>query len=261
MRSAERSALFHARLHALAALCALAAGCSSLPNPMQALQRVVTPAPAPAPAPAPTTTPAVTPAASLQPARETPSLEVVELPPVSPAVQRAFDDAGRALRERRLDEAERGFRALAQAHPELGGAQANLGVIYRQQGKPKEAVAALEKAVQQSPSRSRYHNELGIAYRLQGDFAKARTAYERAIELDAGYAAPVLNLGILHELYLRDEARALALYTRYQEMTDAKDTTVAKWVADLQNRQRKAAQPKVDPPRTGQPDATKKEPS
>lgn len=249
MRSVDRPI----RLAAAAALGAALAGCASLPNPLQAIQRVITPAPetTPTPAPAPV---AAAPAAEA--ARETPALEIVEPPPVSPAVQRAFDDAARALRERRTDEAERGFRTLAQAHPELGGAHANLGVIYRQQGKLKEAVAALEKAVQASPSRSRYHNELGIAYRLQGEFTKARSAYERAIELDAGYAAPVLNLGILHDLYLRDEARALALYTRYQEMTDGKDAAVTKWVADLQNRQRKAGQS-----RNGPPDAAKKEPS
>ena len=55
--------------------------------------------------------------------------------PVNPATQRAFDDASRALRSGRVDEAERAYRALAQANPELGGPHANLGVIYRQAGK------------------------------------------------------------------------------------------------------------------------------
>ena len=66
-------------------------------------------------------------------------------------------------------------------------------------------------------------------------------AYERAIELDAQYAAPVLNLGILNDLYLRDGARALALYERYLALTGGKDATVTKWVADLKNRKPAAA--------------------
>ncbi len=52
--------------------------------------------------------------------------------PVNPTTQRAFDDASRALRSGRVDEAERAYKSLAQASPELGGPHANLGVIYRQ---------------------------------------------------------------------------------------------------------------------------------
>ena len=129
--------------------------------------------------------------------------------PVSPAVQRPFDDASRALRAGRSEEAERGFRALAQANPELGGPHANLGVIFRQAGKLPEAVTELEQAVRLNPKQPIYLNQLGITYRQQGRFDKARDAYERAIALDPSYAAPHLNLGILNDLYLVDGQRAL----------------------------------------------------
>jgi len=156
--------------------------------------------------------------------------------PVSPAVQRPFDDASRALRAGRSEEAERGFRALAQANPELGGPHANLGVIFRQAGKLPEAVTELEQAVRLNPKQPIYLNQLGITYRQQGRFDKARDAYERAISLDASYAAPHLNLGILNDLYLGDGRRALESYDRYLALSPSGDAVVTKWVAELKNR-------------------------
>jgi Flp pilus assembly protein TadD len=97
-------------------------------------------------------------------------------------------------------------------------------------------VAALERAVKASPKQPVFQNQLGIAYRQQGQFAKARGAYEKALDLDPNYAAACLNLGILHDLYLRDGKRALALYDRYLTLPVAKDPVVTKWVADLKNR-------------------------
>ena len=73
-------------------------------------------------------------------------------------------------------------------------------------------MAELEQAAKLSPRQPIYLNQLGIAYRQQGQFAKARDAYERAIALDPGYAAALLNLGILYDLYLGDtRARARAV--------------------------------------------------
>jgi Flp pilus assembly protein TadD len=215
----------HLHRHAaLTLLCAGLAGCSVLPAALT--RRSDTPAPAAA-ASAPTTAasapkPAVTRA---EPDR-----------PVSPADQRAFDAARSALRAGRTDEAERGFRALAQSNPELGGAHANLGVIYRQAGKLPEAVTALETAVRVSPQQPVFFNQLGITYRQNGQFAKAREAYEAAIALDPAYAAPILNLGILNDLYLSDGTKALSLYDRYLALTPGGDAVVAKWVVELKNR-------------------------
>jgi Flp pilus assembly protein TadD len=152
------------------------------------------------------------------------------------AVQRAFDEAVRTLRAGRTADAERAFRALAKSHPDLGGPHANLGLILRNAGKHAEAVAEVELAVKASPRQSVYLNQLGVAYRHHGQFAKARDAYEGAIALDASYAAPLLNLGILHDLYLGDGSRALELYGRYLALSPGGDAAVTKWVADLKNR-------------------------
>ena len=224
MRSAERALILSALLATL-----VLGGCSTLSSTVQAVKdTVVTPvanAIAPAPAAA---------ASASAPAR--PPEPVIVQAPVDPAAQRAYDNALRALRAGRADEAEKALKALTQSHPELGGPHANLGILYRQAGKLPESVAALEKAVAASPQQALFHNQLGISQRAAGQFQKARTAYERAIELDANYAAPVLNLGILNDLYLADNARALELYDRYLAMTGGKDAAVAKWATELKNR-------------------------
>jgi Flp pilus assembly protein TadD len=183
---------------------------------------------------------AIAPSAAPASAPPEPAAKPAELerPPVDPSAQRAFDDARRALRAGRIEQAERAFRALVKSHPELGGPHANLGLIYGQAGKLNEAVAELEEAARVSPQQPLYFNHLGIAYRQQGQFAKAREAYEKAIELAPEYPAPLLNLGILHDLYLGDGRRALELYDRYLALSPGGDAQVTKWVADLKNRHR-----------------------
>lgn len=218
---------------ALAAALALLAGCSTLSDAGRKIQETVVAPVAKALAPAPAASaPSTTAAAAAAPAAPPPRVEA----PVPPAAQRAFDDALRALRAGRAEDAERGFKALAQSNPELGGPHANLGVIYRQAGKFAESAAALERATKASPEQPVYFNQLGISYRHLGDFAKARTAYERAIEIEPKYAAAQLNLGILFDLYLRDSAKALEAYERYAAISGGQDATVAKWVTDLKNR-------------------------
>lgn len=247
MRFVETAQHLLARGTAVALAGALSA-CASLPDPVALVKQVIAPSeeakPAEAARPAEPTpaeraaaaekargaAAAVTPpAAPAAPAQAEPEV------PVDPRAQAAFDTARRAMRAGRNDEAERQLKALAQSNPELGGVHANLGLIYRQAGKLAEAVTAMEKAVQASPKQAVFHNQLGITYRQKGEFVKARDAYEKAIALDAAYASPVLNLGILNDLYLQDRKRALALYDQYLALAGG-DAAVTKWVADLKNR-------------------------
>ena len=208
---------------AVATLALAAAGCSTVSDGMSAMKGAVSSG----------GSSSTTSSAAAAPVRPPPPVYDT---PVNPATQRAFDDASRALRSGRVDEAERAYRAIAQANPELGGPHANLGVIHRQAGKVDDAVRELETAVKLSPRQPIYLNQLGIAYRQQGQFAKARDAYQRAVALDPGYAAAVLNLGILYDLYLGDTQRALEQYARYLSLFPNGDPTVSKWVADLKNR-------------------------
>lgn len=185
----------------VAAACLLAAGCATRPAE-----------------------PVATPAAAVAPA------------PVDPAAQAAFDAALRSLAAGKVDQAEQGFKNLTRTHPDLGGPHADLGLIYRQNGKLPEAVAALEQAVRASPQQAVYWNQLGVAYRQQGRFTQAREAYEQALQIDPDYAAATLNLGILNDLYLGDSRRAVELYERYLALSPGGDPTVGKWIVDLNNR-------------------------
>jgi tetratricopeptide (TPR) repeat protein len=157
-------------------------------------------------------------------------------PPLSPEVQRNFEWARRALIAGKLDDAERGFLELTKSNPELGGAFANLGIVYRHKKKFEESVTALEHAVQANPKQPVYFNQLGISYRMVGQFTKARDAYEKAIALDPNYALAILNLGILYDVYLWDGRRALELYDRYLSLSPGGDDKVKKWASDLRNR-------------------------
>jgi tetratricopeptide (TPR) repeat protein len=156
--------------------------------------------------------------------------------PVDAQAQRDFDAAKAALRAGRTADAERGFRQLAAQHPGLGGAHANLGLILRNAGRHDESVAALERAVEASPRQSAFWNQLGISYRHQGQFAKAREAYEQALSLDADHADAHLNLGVLLDLYLGDNALALVHYERFLALAPGGDAAVGKWIADLKTR-------------------------
>ena len=227
-----------------AALVAALSGCASMPDPMAVVRQVTgstgdesktaepeasKPAGATAAERAAANDKAVPSTIAVPPKRAEPEV------PVDPRAQAAYDTARRAMRAGRNDEAERQLKTLAQSNPELGGVHANLGLIYRQAGKLPEAAAALEKAVQVNPDQAVFHNHLGIIYRQQGQFNKARDEYDKAIALDATYASPVLNLGILNDLYLQDRKRALVLYDQYLAIAGG-DAAVTKWVADLKNR-------------------------
>jgi tetratricopeptide (TPR) repeat protein len=219
MRSAERH--FPRALVAPVALAALLlAGCGSI--------GLRTGADAPASA-----TSASNPASA--PSRVTPASAPVARA-IAPATQRAYDDAVALLRAGRTADAERAFRSLAQAEPDLAGAHANLGLIARQAGRLPEAQRELETATTLAPTLAAAWNQLGLAYRQQGEFAKAKAAYDSALAADPSYANAVLNLGVLQDLYLGDAPQALALYTRYLALVPGGDRGVAKWVAEVKNR-------------------------
>ena len=228
MRSAERLSL---ALTAVAA-AALLAGCGSIGLRVPGLSG------ASAAASAPASSAASAPAAAASVAE---GPKPASTGPIAPATQRAYDDALALMRAGHSADAERMFRTLTQSNPELAGPHANLGVIARNAGRTAEAVKELEKATELAPGLAIAWNQLGLAYRANGDFTKARDAYEHALALEPTYATAVLNLGVLDDLYLGDSARALELYTRYLALTPAGDPVVAKWVADVKNRQPKPA--------------------
>ena len=214
------------------------AGCASRPaapeaTPALATATAAAPAnPAPAvPAPAVTVPKAAAPAAAAI-AAPAPAPAVVDA-----ATQQRFDEALRLLKSGQAAPAAQQLRALAQAHPQLAGVQANLGLALRAQKQWPEAVAALEQATQLNPTLAVAWRELGLTLRQAGQFAQSRAAYQRALALAPDDSTAHLNLGILLDLYLGEPAAALPHYERYQALQGGqRDAAVDKWVLDLKRR-------------------------
>ena len=127
------------------------------------------------------------------------------------------------------------FKALSQLRPARYG-KAERGADPNTAAPTAEQVAALEQSARDNPKQAAGLNRLAVGYRQQGQFAKARETYEQALAADPQYATALLNLAILHDIYLWDPQKALELYDRYLALTPGGDAQVTKWVADLKNR-------------------------
>ena len=65
-------------------------------------------------------------------------------------------------------------------------------------GRLKIAQAAIEKHLRRGPNSARGHFTLGELQRRSGDIAKAEKSYRQAALLDANYAEPHRELGLLY---------------------------------------------------------------
>jgi len=165
-------------------------------------------------------------------------------PAVNAESRQMYQQALAALGAGRYPEAERALLAMVRREPELAGPRANLGILYARTGHPAQALESLKQAIRLNPDRAAYYNELGMVSRREGRFEEARGYYAKALDLDPNYAYAHLNIGILYDLYLQDASRAMQHYQRYRELTPSEAGTVAKWIADLQQRGRAAEQAK-----------------
>jgi tetratricopeptide (TPR) repeat protein len=87
-----------------------------------------------------------------------------------------------AMKKDKLEEAERDFQLAATGKPQgLPIGYALLGMLYKQQGKTKEAVAGFRQYLFFNPHSSAAYNELGKLYETLGEEQKALTAYKLAV--------------------------------------------------------------------------------
>lgn len=93
------------------------------------------------------------------------------------------------------------WRATVEDNPDSFLAQIGLGVIYEDQGRHAEAIAAEERAVAIDPTSAEAHLNLARSYDAMGDYPRATALYEEGVRLESGYAPQVRPR--LARLYVR----------------------------------------------------------
>jgi len=105
---------------------------------------------------------------------------------LAPKAKEALDKGLQALRENKLEEAEKQLKEamrLAPGHPDVLYLQ---GVLLLRQNKWPEAQKTLEKAAQVNPNNARTLAALGTALSNQGKYEEAITPLEKSLQLNAG---------------------------------------------------------------------------
>ena len=101
-------------------------------------------------------------------------------PPTADLAQ-LFQAGQDELNHGRLDAAERDFRQVLAINPQLGGAYANLGVIYMRRKQWAKALEDLRQAEHLMPEVAGIRLNIGLAYYRQNEFLKAIPPFESVV--------------------------------------------------------------------------------
>ena len=109
-----------------------------------------------------------------------------------------FQHGQDALNRGRLDQAERDFRQVLALNPQLGGAYANLGVVYMRRKQWTKALEMLHQAEQMLPQVAGIRLNIGLAYYRQSEFLKAIPVFESVVRDQPAASQPRHLLGICY---------------------------------------------------------------
>ncbi|MEM8660777.1 MAG: hypothetical protein AAGF35_07830 [Pseudomonadota bacterium] len=79
-------------------------------------------------------------------------------------------------------------------------------------------------------------NRYGIYLRESGRFDEAEQAYLSALDISAEFPDTHRNIAVLYDLYLGEQEQALQHYHRYQQLTQAQNQDVQRWIVDLERQ-------------------------
>jgi eukaryotic-like serine/threonine-protein kinase len=81
------------------------------------------------------------------------------------------------------------YRLLLATYPDDYAAHSNIGTLYRNNGRTKEAIQSLEEAVRLAPDQPLGHLNLGGSYLDEGRYADARRQFEEVLKLQESLGA------------------------------------------------------------------------
>ena len=93
------------------------------------------------------------------------------------------------------DEAAACYQRALQLKPDYAEAHNNLGNVFKDQGKPDEAAACYQRALQLKPDYALAHYNLGVVWQDRGNLDEAVACYRQALKRDPAYAEAHNNLG------------------------------------------------------------------
>jgi tetratricopeptide (TPR) repeat protein len=134
------------------------------------------------------------PGAAANPRNETP----VASSGVAADPARLFQAGQDALNQGRLDQAERDFRQVLAANPQVGGAYANLGVVYMRRKQWAKALDMLRRAERLMPQVAGIRLNIGLAYYRQNEFLKAIPPFESVVRDQPDALQPRHLLGLCY---------------------------------------------------------------
>jgi len=149
--------------------------------------------------------------------------------------RRDFDHAVTMLKDQDYGQAIALLEKVIEQSPCVTTPYIDIAIAYQLIGKPEQAEEHLKTALKLIPGHPVACNEYGLLYRKTGRFVEARTMYEKAIEGFSNYYPAHRNLGILCELYLSDPACALEHYEIYSK-AKPEDEQVKLWIRGLRIR-------------------------
>jgi tetratricopeptide (TPR) repeat protein len=103
-----------------------------------------------------------------------------------------------ALKQNNLAVAERDFRQVLAANPEVGGAYANLGVVYMRRKQWSKALEALHQAEHLMPQVAGIRLNIGLTYFRENEFLKAIPYFESVVRDQPDAPQPRHLLGLCY---------------------------------------------------------------
>lgn len=133
---------------------------------------------------------------------------VIEAAPDLPGCQPAYANLGILLKDRAAyEEAEACFRKALELKPTCAATHSNLGNLLRTLGRAREALGSLTEAARIEPGMAEAHNNLGGTWRDLGRIDDAIASFRTAIRCDGRLVTAHIGLGTCLRLAGRvDEA-------------------------------------------------------